>query len=343
MTLRTLIAAHILAFAAAGLSAQTFDPASVTEDLSSADTRRVQNARDDAVAYLGNPGLSVSDRLAAVQALDAPIAEAAESDDEFVVTNALLIAGQFVTPTGFQILTDHLDADSPSIRYAAYRGLRSSFAILADQSAPSLQPSAAQSAFSRLVEAVGTESDANTLEAGYRAIAEALTVTASPLKPLESAAGVALGRLAADRMGQLDALDESDYAPTLGSSLYAALEYRRLLSTAGRRIDDATARSAAALAGEIIGHAYAQFEAAGGISNIDPDRRELVRQALSTAESVAYLALGRLNADPTQTNLAGAFQNADDRAFRADAFRLIGPAGSIRGAGVELSNAPSGG
>ncbi|MEO1513298.1 MAG: hypothetical protein AAFU70_14590, partial [Planctomycetota bacterium] len=80
----------------------------------------------------------------------------------------------------------------------------------------------------------------------------------------------------------------------------------------------------------------------GRLASIDPDRRELLRQTISTAESVAYLALGRLGEQAAETNLAAAFGSGDDRAFRAGVFRIIGPAGSIPAVGVELQNAPSG-
>ncbi len=340
MTARTLIAAFTVALASAQAPAQSFDPEALAQDLASGETDRVQEARDDAVAYLGNPGLSVSDRLAAVSALEGAVAEASNAEDEFVATNALLIAGQFVTPTGFQVLTDHLSQDRPGIRYAAYRGLRSSFAILADQTAPSLQPGAARAAFDRLVQAARDETDANTLESAYRAIAESLTITANPLKPLETQAGATLAEVADERIDTLAELTQDDYALTLGSALYVALEYRRLLGSAGRRVDDQTTRAAAALAGELIGHAYAEFDAAGGIGSINAERRELLRQTLSTAESVAYLALGRLGQQAAETDLAGAFQAADDRTFRAGAFRVID---SLASAGIEIDNTPTGG
>ncbi|MEO0629217.1 MAG: hypothetical protein AAFY46_00635 [Planctomycetota bacterium] len=342
MNLRTLTATFLTITLTAGAAAQSFDAEALAANLASGETERVQEARDAAVGYLGNPGLSVSDRLAAVSAIDASVSEAVQSDDEFVAVNALLIAGQFVTPSGFQVLTEHLDHETPGVRYAAYRGLRSAFSILADQNAPSLQPAAARSAFERLADAARSEADANTLESAYRALAESLTINAGPLKPLEASAGASLGRIAGDRVSSLDGLAEDDYVLTLGSTLYVALEYRRLLGSAGRRFDDETPRAAATLAGELIGHAYSQFDAAGGLASIDPDRRELLRQTISTAESVAYLALGRLGEQAAETNLAAAFGNGDDRAFRAGVFRIIGPAGSIPGTGVELQNAPSG-
>ena len=348
MTPRTLIAAFV-ALTLAGpvatwtASAQNFDAARLAADLASGETERVQDARDAAVGYLGNPGLSVSDRLAAVSALEPAINDAARADDEFVVVNAILIAGQFVTPSGFQILTDHLDHEKPGVRYAAYRGLRSAFGILANQTAPSLQPAAARTAFDRLAEAARAEPDVNTLEAAYRALAESLTLTANPLKPLEAAAGASLAALADERVNALATLESDDYTLTLGSTLYVALEYRRLLGSAGRRLDDQTIRAAAALAGELIGHAYGQFEAAGSINAIDPERRDLLRQSLSAAESVAYLALGRMGQQATQTALAESFGTGDDRAFRAGVFRVIGPAGSLAQAGVKIDNAPSGG
>lgn len=344
MTPRTLIAAFAtLALTVPNVAAQQFDADDVVADLASGETDRVQDARDAAVEYLGNPSLSVSDRLAAVSALDAAVTEAAGNEDEFVGVNALLIAGQFVTPSGFQLLTERLDSGTPGMRYAAYRGLRSAFAILADQSAPSLQPNAALASFNRLADAARTESDTNTLESAYRALAESLTMAAAPLKPLETTAGATLAGIADARVDQLIELADDDYTLTLGSTVYVALEYRRLIGNQSRRIDDATLEAAAALGGELIGHAYAQFEAAGSVNAIDADRRELLRQTISTAESLAYLALGRLGQQATETNLAGAFGDGDDRAFRAAVLRVIGPAGGLARAGISIDNAPAGG
>ncbi len=347
MTPRTMIAAFIALATLAPVAndpalAQAFDAERLAADLASGETDRVQRARDASVDYLGNPGLSVSDRLAAVSALEAAVAEAVAADDEFVGINALLIAGQFVTPSGFQLLTDRLGSDTPGVRYAAYRGLRSAFSILANQTAPSLQPNAARSAFQRLAEAARQESDPNTLESAYRALAEALTMSAGPLKPLEAEAGAALAAIADERVNRLSELTGDEYVLTLGSTVYVALEYRRLIGNQSRRIDDATPRAAAALAGELIGHAYAQFDAAGSIDAIDPERRDLLRQTLSTAESLAYLALGRLGQQVEPTTLAETFRNGDDRSFRAGVLRVIGPAGSIARAGITIDNQPSG-
>ncbi|MEM9661769.1 MAG: hypothetical protein AAF937_05625 [Planctomycetota bacterium] len=349
MTPRTMTAAFVslatlAASQGAAVLAQPFDAARLAADLTSGETARVQDARDAAVGYLGNPGLSVSDRLAAVSAVESAVTSAAESEDEFVGVNALLIAGQFVTPSGFQLLTDRLDDETPGVRYSAYRGLRSAFGILADQNAPSLQPAAARTAFDRLAEAARSEQDANTLESAYRALAEPLTVSASPLKPLETQAGATLARVADERVAQLALMEGDSYALTLGAVVYVSLEYRRLLGTPGRRFDDATLQSAAALSGELIGHAYDEFQRAGStIDGIDADRRALLRQTLSAAESLAFVALRGLGESVAPTTLAEAFENGDNRAFRAGVLRIIGPAGSLSQAGVAVDGAPSGG
>lgn len=346
MTPRTMTAAFLTLATLAGATTvvgQSFDAERLAADLASGETQRVQDARDSAVDYLGNPSLSVSDRLAAVSALESAVSEAANGDDEFVGVNALLIAGQFVTPSGFQMLTDQLQAETPGVRYAAYRGLRSAFNILADQNAPSLQPAAARSAFDRLADAARTESDANTLESSYRALAEALSVTASPLKPLEARAGATLASIADARVDQLAELEGDEYTLTLGAIVYVSLEYRRMLGAPGRRFDDATLQAAAALAGELIGHSYGEFQNAGSIASINADRRELLRQAISAAEGLAFVALGQLGEQAAATNLAQAFGTGDDRAYRAGVLRVIGPAGSLNIDGVTIDGAPAGG
>lgn len=336
------LVAGITLLAAPTAAAQAFDAQRVVGDLTSGETERVQRARDAAADYLGDPTLSVSDRLATVSAIGDAVTEAAASDDDHLVTNALLIAGRFVTPSGFQVLTESLGDSRPGVRYAACRGLRSSFEILADQASPSLQPQAARRALDSLLETAADEQDLHIVASAYRAIAELLTVTAGPLKPLESYAGERLASIADSRVADLAELDASDYPLALGSALYTSLEYRRLMQQPGRRIEDSTIRAAAALAGEIIGHAYGEYERAGSIEDIDADRRELLRQAIATAESVAYLAAERLGAEPTQTSIAQDFGNADDRAFRAGIFRVIGPAGTIPGEGIQIDLTPTG-
>ncbi|MEM9165971.1 MAG: hypothetical protein AAGB48_02990 [Planctomycetota bacterium] len=337
MRRRTLlpILAASFAFGAAG---QGFDSQAVAEGLSTGDTASIQRARSQAVEYLASPTLRVQQRLEADDALRPALGQALASEDEFRTVNALLVMGHLVTPTSLQAVTPYLEDPRPGVKYAAYKAMRTSLNILSQQAAPSLQPNAALDAFGSLVEAVEAQTDPIAIEGGLRAIAAADRVSAQNLRQLEEAARRALPTVASLHAERLESQDDpEDYRVLIGAMLYAMLELRIAINAPDARFSDEALTSAASLGGAVLSHAYTAYEAAGGISSIDDDRRELLGQAIAASETLVYFALRGLGTDAQPTGLAATFQSEDDRGFRAGILRIIGPTGILQRNGIQVA------
>ncbi|MGP1271778.1 MAG: hypothetical protein ACTS22_00435 [Phycisphaerales bacterium] len=327
----------------APMHGQGFDADAIARGLTEGDTAEIQRARSEAVAYLGTD-LRVSDRLAADAALGASVDEALGSDDEFRVVNALLVAGHLVTPTSLQKLTPFLDDERPGVRYTALKSLRASLEILSRQASPSLQPDAAMSALSVLERVASAERDPAAIEAALRAIAAAGSMASPQMRVLQDRAAIALPTIAAEHLARLEAMDDDGlHTQTLGAILYAMLELRIDLSNRDARMPDNAVRAAAKLGGDMIAYVFRLYEKGQTVASISQERREPLAQAISASETLVFFALSRLGADVERTTIADAFQNADDRAFRAGVLRVIGPTGSLSQAGVQVAGGPGAG
>ena len=343
MHARSTISALLMLLLAPALLAQGFDAESVARGLTEGDTAAIQKARADAVGYLSSE-LRVSDRLAADEALGSAVQAALDSDDEFRVINALLVAGHLVTPTSLQRVTPFLSDERPGVRYTAYKAMRVSMDILSSQASPSLQPDAATSAIEMLVNATARETDPASVEAGFRAIAAAATMASPQLRSLADNAALALPTSASAHLARLDSIpDLDDRQQTLGAILYAMLELRIDLSNRNARMTDAAVRAATKLGGDMIAHAYRAYEVEGTIAGISEPQRAPLQQAIAASESLVFFGMSRLGADVDRTTIAEAFPHADDRAYRSGVLRIIGPAGVLKQIGIEIAGGPGAG
>ncbi|MEM8758224.1 MAG: hypothetical protein AAGF47_10645 [Planctomycetota bacterium] len=321
---------RLFAFSVAGCLAanaslsQPFDAAAAAESLAGGDTAAIEEAREDAVRYLSQRRLSVSDRLAAEGALRDAIESAIESGDEFRTVNALLVAGYLVTPTSFQAIEPLLRDERPGVRYAAFKAMRDSMRVLGEQASPSLQPSAAGEAFERLAEAARSETDPTNIEAGLRALGAATTMRSDRMRALAERAQIEFSGTALTHLRGIDRnADDQAYRQSLGAVLIAVLDLRTLLSDRSLRIDEAAVRGAAELAGGVIQHVYEGFTEAGSIESIPESRRLMMAQAMTAGETLAFFAVSRLDSGVTATEVAADFSRGDDRSFRAGALRII--------------------
>lgn len=343
MTLRSFFAALAASLVSGLSSGQAFDAAGVVRQIEAGTTESIQAARTSILRYLGDPRLSVGDRLASAGALIQAVAGAVASEDEFTTVNGVLMAGSLVTPESMPIVTSALTDGRPGVRYAGCKALGDSLAIIGGQGSPSVQPDVARRALDQLTAAARDEQDPAVVECAFRAIAAATSMSASSMKPLEPVAAEALAALAEQRVGTLDALHGDAYTRTLGAVVYAAAESRRLLSESRPGDTAATRTAAATLGGEIIGHAYKVFAGQGSIAAIDEAHREHLAQAAAVGEALVFFAARALGKPAENTQIAEALRAGDDRAFRSQALRLIGPTGVLAGLGVTIDNAPTGG
>lgn len=343
MTLRTFFAALAAVLVTGHSAAQAFDSAAVIRQIEAGTTDSIQSARTSVVRYLGDPRLSVGDRLAAAGALIQAVTGAVASEDEFTTVNGVLMAGSLVTPESMPIVTSSLTDGRPGVRYAGCKALGDSLAIIGRQASPSVQPDVARRALDQLTAAAREEQDPSILECAFRAIVAASSMSASSMKPLEPIAAESLAALAEQRVSTLDAISGDEYTRTLAAVVYAAAEARRMLSENRPSDTLATRTAAATLGGEIIGHTYKVFASRGSIAAIDETQREHLAQAVAVGEGAVYFAARAMGKPAETTQIAEAIRAGDDRAFRAQALRLIGPTGVLAGLGVTIDNAPTGG
>ncbi|HED52633.1 MAG TPA: hypothetical protein ENJ00_00320 [Phycisphaerales bacterium] len=324
-----LLAAHAALLVTLSAAAQPVDQRDL-DKLGSDDIELVTDARPDILDVIGNPGLSVGDRLQAAGQLVEPVRSLIASDDELREVNGLLLAGALVTPDAMELIETGFESDKPGVRYTATRALRNTFAILGSQRTPSLQAQEISRQIKTLGEVLRHDPDPYVSEGAARALVAAANMADPRLNPIAQRAFSELALGTADRMQSLGDLPEDQHLGIIRIAMVTNFNLRKILQDRKRNLDNKHVIGAASVAGDSLAYAYSRFQNAGRkLEAIDPSERDTLAQLVGTSELVVYFARARLERQPDRTSLREAFASGKDRDFNRGILALIGKSGVL--------------
>ena len=334
-TRHTLLAAPAALLLTLSIAAQPVDQRDL-DNLTSEDVELVLAARPDILDVIGNPGLSVGDRLQAAGQLVDPVRSLVESDDELLEVNGLLLAGALVTPDAMELIESGFESDKPGVRYEATRALRTTFTILGSQRTPSLQAQEVSRQIKALADVLRHDPDPYVSEGAARALVAAANMNDQRLDAIAQRAFSELALGSAERMQTIGDLPEGQRRGIIRIAMITNFNLRKILQDRKRNLEAQHVIDAATVAGDSLAYAYGRFQDSGRkIDAIDPEEREAIAQLIGTSELVVYFARTRLERQPERTALRDAFASGKDRDFNRGILSLIGSSGV-------LCNAPFG-
>ncbi|GAB5496913.1 MAG: hypothetical protein Phyf2KO_19930 [Phycisphaerales bacterium] len=300
------------------------------ERLTSESFEDIREARSDIMAVIDDPNLATSERLNASSQLIEPLSAMIESGDELKVVNALMIAGNIVTPEAIALIEASYESENPGVRYAALKALRSTFDILGNQRTPSIDISEINRQIQTASDILRADGDTYVAEGAARALIAAAKMRDNRLSASAELAFGQLASAASARLGSIDDVQEDKQMGVIRIAMMSNFELGRILQSGPNKPGRDAIRTAAGLAGDSLAHAFGEFEAAGRqIASISEDNAEVLAQLVGASENLVYSAQTALGQDPTRAALRGAFESGNDRNFNRAILTLIGGSGVL--------------
>ena len=300
------------------------------ERLTSESFEDIKVARSDIIAAIDDPNMATSERLEASSQLIEPLTGMIGSEDELKIVNALMIAGNIVTPEAVALIESSYQDSNPGVRYAALKALRSTLEILGNQRTPSIDTREINRQIETVADMLRNDTDTFVAEGAARALIAGAKMRDSRLS---ASAELAFGELAAatsKRLAGIDSIQEDKQIGVVRIAMMSNFELGRILQSGPNKPGRDAIRSAAGLAGDSLAHAYSEFEAADRkIASISEDDAEMLAQLVGASENLVYSAQTALGQDPTRAALRGAFESGSDRDFNRAILTLIGGSGVL--------------
>lgn len=245
------------------------------------------------------------------------------SENELVVVNAVVIAGDLATQRSVDLLKEAASSAKPAVRYEASYGLRRTFEALSSMEAPSIQSDQVDAAIDFIGGRIGKEGDAIVVDGLVRAALEA-----AKLPRHRSRALSVLSKEVSARCRALSPADAPD--ALLQSMLRAGIGARDTLAGPRGQIDVATLSSVAKLGGQLVALAVRAVELratqSGGV-----DRRDRLADIAGAGETLALLALNLQGSRPPETKRFDESIKTAEAQFLVDAKDFLGARGPLVG------------
>jgi hypothetical protein len=292
--------------------------------LGSQDPAEIKRSRDNLLAPLREPTISVAFRQAYSERLLQGLRQHAQDERDIVVVNALRVAGELATPAAVQLLQQKLQDPHAPVRFAAVAAVGRVFSAVRDTS-PAIGPADVQQLGARMGQQLGSERAPEIVDACVRALATAMEITRPNYEGVRAMAFEAVASGVGERARALRG-DAND-APMLIVLLRAGQFSRDALSVNDPRlqIGDASVRQAAELNGHLLAYVVRRLQ--GGGFQEDSESRELTIRIVAVAETGIVLAANRMRIQQQALNLASDFTKGTpegDRDFFRKAVELIG-------------------
>lgn len=290
----------------------------------------IKRARSEIIGAIDDPYMATRDRLEASGQLIEPLTALIESGDELKIVNALMIAGNIVTPEAVALIEDSYTHESPGIRYAALKALRSTFEILGNQRTPSIETQEINRQIQTASEILKSDADSYVAEGAARALIAAAKMRDNRLAAPAELAFAQLAQASSARIGSIESLPEEKQLGSIRIAMMANFELGRILQSAPSKPGRDSIRSAAGLAGDSLAFVYSEFENAGRkIESLDEQKTTMLAQLIGASENLVYSAQTTLGQDPSRASLRGAFESGNDRDFNRAILTLIGGSGVL--------------
>jgi hypothetical protein len=296
-------------------------PAATGEDAEAA-----ARARKELVSPLVSRQPSVAFRQAYAQAVGSLMGALIGSEDPGARIAGLRIAGNLATADSIGTVRNALSGDDAGVRLFAAVQARRIFEVTG-AAGPAITESQTIQLIDALAASVQGDAQPAYTQAVLRALGGAAQLRIRELGNTRSRALEALARVASERVRAIDPAGALDHETTV---LLATSIATRSVSEAGVGVDDAAARAAAGLGGDILSVVLRRHSGQMMGDDLSGDLR-----LINAAESLIYFARrrhaennrGNVNAIP-QTGLAELL-SSQDRGFRNELVRLIGPGSEL--------------
>lgn len=267
--------------------------------LMDADAKAREKDRSALVAPFGQTGVSTAFRIAYEAKVSAILGDLLKSDNEAIVLNAVVIAGELATDKAAGLIRTASGHVSEPVRTQAAVAVRRTFEAM--QSSPVAISAQAAGDLAKLVgDRLAKETSGYAVDAWMKAGFAGATVTRSETPMLRSQA---ISAIRTGLSSRADLGGDAVLEPMmLQATLRACVELRNQVAgvNSAPALNSAGAKDAAALAGHVIAHAgrvtaKAGFAKAGN----EAGAREAYAQLLNSAEMVVIAASSVV--DPTRT------------------------------------------
>jgi hypothetical protein len=297
----------------------------------------IKKARVAIIDAIDDPKMATSERFDASDALIAPLKAMIESDDEIMVVNGLMIAGNIVTPDSIALIETAFESDKPGVRYAGLKALRSTFTILSTQRTRSLEFQEISIQIRAAADILKDDTDNFVAEGAARALIEAAKMRDSELSGEAEKAFQALAEAASSRLSTIDDVADDRKSGVLRIAMLSTFELGRVLQSGTNTPGREPIRQAAGLAGDSLAHVFSRFQAADlKIASMNESETIMLSQLIGASENLVYSAQSELGESAKPVALRQTFESGNDRDFNRSILTLIGGSGVLTRAPFSL-------
>lgn len=264
--------------------------------LTDTDVKAMEKDRTALVGPLGQNGVSTAFRIAYEAKVSPLLTEMLKSQNEAVVLNAVIIAGELATDRSAGLIGTASGHAMESVRTQAACAARRTFEAM--QASPiAISPVAAGGLATLVGQRLTKEASAYTVDAWVKAGFAGASVTKNETPQLRLQA---LAAIKAGLAGRADLGGDAPLDPVvMQATLRACVELRNQVAGVNNApaLTSAGAKDAAALAGHVMAHA-GRVTAKGGFAKTgegEKGTREAYAQLLNSAEMVVVAASGVVN------------------------------------------------
>ena len=280
---------------------------------------------------LSERGVSVAFRQNYGQALTPLINELAKQDSIGATLSALRLAGDLATPSAATRVKDAMMHKDLGVQLFAVSRAGVIF-TKTKAHGPAMTPSDAKGLIAQL-ESVGAAQTTSPelLSACVRSLSRASALSSRDMSDARSDAIVSLANIVGSRLRGLNVKDDPQFVLEL--ALTAATASTASISDIGSDTSAAAVKAAVGLGGDIISVTLRRVLA----NAIEPvAKRDLTTRSVQSGESLLFFALrkhaeqtGKSSSTVQQTSFANQLSTGDDKTFRNEASRLLGPGSFI--------------
>ena len=298
--------------------------------LGSGDLDDVKKARIAIIDSIDDPKMATGERFDASGKLIAPLTAMIGSEDEIMVVNGLMIAGNIVTPDSITLIESALDSEMPGLRYAGLKALRTTFGILSTQRTQSLDNSEISRQIQAAAKMLRDDPDSYVAEGAARALIEASKMRDSKLSGEAEKAFKALAEAASHRVKTLDTVADDHKAGVLRIAMLSTFELGRVLQSGTNTPGREPVRQAAGLAGDSLAYVFSRFQSADlKIGSMDQAEAMILSQLIGASENLVYSAQSELGQSSSPVALRQSFDAGNDRDFNRGILTIIGGTGVL--------------
>ena len=277
------------------------------------ETKDRERARGEILTPLRRAGVSVAFRRAVSSAVIDRLSTAADSSAEDVVINVLFVLAEVADDATRQVVQQHTDDESQSVRYAAVGAMRRTFRVV-ETFAPAIDPTRVGEMVGHLEDRLKAEQDPQVSLAITRALLQAGQIRRDGF---DGASGRALTAVSSGVGAPLRQADDAARPIAMLGCAFVGEDLTSRLQTPGSTRPE-FARSAAGYGGEML--AWLIFKAGKG--EVPAERKAEVDLARLAERCVAFASI-KLGGSPGEPGLASLLEQGKDQEFFDQGRRFV--------------------